>query len=136
MKGLDTNVLVRYLTWDHPEQAERAAEVLEGAAVGGEPLFVSPLVMCELVWVLESAYDFERNQVLDTLESLLRTAQLEFAETDVLWLALGDARKGHGDFSDYVVGRRAAMAGCDRTYTFDQGLATSTLFEVLWAVFP
>jgi predicted nucleic-acid-binding protein len=131
VKGLDTNVLVRYLTWDHRAQSARAAEVMEAAAQGGDPLFISPLVMCELVWVLETAYGYERDEVLDTLESLLRAAQLEFGEKDVLWLALGDARRDAGDFSDYVMGRRAASAGCDLTYTFDQGLTNSTLFKVL-----
>lgn len=131
MRGLDTNVLVRYLTWDDPDQAERAAGLVESAADAGEPLFVGPLVVCELVWVLEAAYGLERGAALDVVETVLRTAQLEFGDKDVLWQALGDARRGSADFSDYVIGRRAAAAGCDRTVTFDRVLAESPLFELL-----
>lgn len=131
MKGLDTNVLVRYLTWDHPDQAERAASVIESVADTGEPLFVGSLVVCELVWVLEGAYGLDRAVVLDVVETVLRTAQLELGNKDVLWRALGDARRGSADFSDYVIGRRAADAGCDHTVTFDRALGGSPLFEVL-----
>lgn len=131
MKGLDTNVLVRYLTWDDAEQAERAARLIDSAAEAGEPLFVGPVVMCELVRVLEGAYGLERGTTLDTVETLLRTAQLEFGDKDVLWKALGDARRGPADFADYMVGRQAAAAGCDHTVTFDRGLRESDLFEVL-----
>lgn len=131
MKGLDTNVLVRYLTWDDPDQAERAASVIESAAETGEPLFAGSLVVCELVWVLEGAYGLDRAAVLDVVETVLRTAQLDFDDKDVLWQALGDARRGAADFSDYVIARRGADAGCEHTVTFDRALAASPLFEVL-----
>jgi len=131
VKGLDSNVLVRYLTWDDAEQADRAAAVIDSAIQAGDPLFVSAVVVCELVWVLESAYGLPRGEVLDTVETVLRAAQLDFDDKDVLWQALADARGGAGDFSDYVIGRRAAAAGCDHTVTFDRVLEGSPLFEVL-----
>ena len=76
MKGLDTNVLVRYLTQDHQKQAQLAAREIEGAAAKGEKLAIQPLVLCELVWVLESAYDFHKPQIVAVLDSIMRTAQL------------------------------------------------------------
>lgn len=131
MRGLDTNVLVRYLIWDDPDQAGRAADLIESAAEEGEPLFIGPLVMCELVWVLEGAYGLDRGEVLDTVEAILRTAQFELGDKDVLWLALGDARRGPADFADYVIGRRAKAAGAEHTVTFDGAVAESPLFEVV-----
>ncbi len=131
MRGLDTNVLVRYLTWDDPDQAERAAGVIESAVGEGERLFIGPLVICELVWVLEGAYGLDRDEVLDTVEAVLRTAQFNLGDKDVLWLALGDARRGPAGFADYVIARRAKAAGSDHTVTFDRGLADSSLFEVI-----
>ncbi len=131
MRGLDTNVLVRYLTLDDADQAAAATEVIEDAARAGEPLFVSSVVLCEVVWVLEAAYRLGRGQILGTLDTLLRTAQLHFEDKDVLWHALADYREGRGDFADYVIGRSAAAAGCTSTVTFDRSLASSALFEVL-----
>ena len=129
MIGLDTNVLVRYLTLDEPRQAEIATQVIESATTVGEPLFVSTVVMCEVVWVLERGYRFDRAQVEHAIDALLRTAQLHFREKDLLLAALADYRGGSGDFADYVIGRDAAAEGCSRTVTFDRALAPSPLFE-------
>ena len=53
MLAIDTNVIVRYLTADHPEQASRARALVDGAAV-----FVPVTVILESEWVLRSAYGF------------------------------------------------------------------------------
>ena len=131
MIGLDTNLLVRYLTLDDPRQAKTATTVIEAATTAGEPLFVSTVVMCEVVWVLERGYRFDRAQVEQTVDALLRTAQLHFREKDLLLAALADYRSGSGDFADYVIGRDAAAEGCSRTVTFDRALESSPLFEVV-----
>ncbi len=131
MIGLDTNLLVRYLTLDDPRQAKIATAVIEAATTAGEPLFVSTVVMCEVVWVLERGYRFDRAQVEQTVDALLRTAQLHFREKDLLLAALADYRSGSGDFADYVIGRDAAAEGCSRTVTFDRALESSPLFEVV-----
>ncbi len=74
MIGLDTNVVVRYLTQDDPVQAARATEAIEDAADRDDRLFLSGAVLCELVWVLESAYGYERAEVTEVVERVLRTA--------------------------------------------------------------
>ena len=56
MIGLDTNVIVRYLLQDDAAQARVASAVIESAAGRGERLRQTAVTMCELVWVLESAY--------------------------------------------------------------------------------
>ena len=131
MIGLDTNLLVRYLTLDDPRQAKIATEVIEAATTAGEPLFVSTVVMCEVVWVLERGDRFDRAQVEQAVDALLRTAQLHFREKDLLLAALADYRSGSGDFADYVIGRDAAAEGCSRTVTLDRALESSPLFEVV-----
>ncbi|NCC49634.1 MAG: PIN domain-containing protein [Spartobacteria bacterium] len=73
VKGLDTNILVRYLVQDHPKQFAAARRELESSAQSGERFVISPFVLCELVWVLETAYDCSKEDVVDTLEQVLRT---------------------------------------------------------------
>jgi predicted nucleic acid-binding protein len=68
MKGLDTNVLVRYLTQDDPKQAALAAKVFEEAAAKEEKMLLHALVFCELIWVLETAYEFAKEDILKVLE--------------------------------------------------------------------
>ena len=131
MIGLDTNVLVRYLTQDDPRQARKAAKFLEEGAERGESFFITSVAMCELVWVLESSYGLRRTESAKVLEQLLRTAQFRFENTDQLWLALGDYRRGKGDFADYLIGRLGSAADCEQTATFDRSLGNNDLFLVL-----
>jgi predicted nucleic-acid-binding protein len=130
MKGLDTNVLVRYLTQDEPRQAAIAEREISEAVRGGESLLVQPIVLCELVWVLESAYDVTRMEVAATLERILRTAQFEIPQKETAWGALTDYRTGKGDFADYFIGRANADAGADVTLTFDRALKGSSRFRL------
>jgi len=76
MTGLDTNVLVRYLTQDDPAQARKALRAIEDAASKGEDLFVANIVVCELVWVLETSYGYGRAEIIPVLEKILRTRLL------------------------------------------------------------
>jgi predicted nucleic-acid-binding protein len=131
MIGIDTNVLVRYLTEDDPAQARRAAAVIEEARSGRRRLLIQPVVLCELVWVLESAYELPREEVAGILDRILRTAQFEVPAKELAWRAWEDYRDGAGDFADYLIGHANAEAGVSRTVTFDRGLQKSPLFQVL-----
>ena len=131
MKGLDTNVLVRYLTQDDPKQSAIATKVIEEAAVREEKMLVHPIVFCELIWVLETAYGFPKADILKILERILRTAQFEFSEKDLLWVALADYRSGKGDFSDYYLGRANERAGAGVTLSFDRSLKGDARFQIL-----
>ena len=102
MTGLDTNVLLRYLLRDEPSQAVRASRELER----DERFLVGSVVLCELVWVLETGYGFSRVEIAETLEKILATAQFEIEGKDVAQMALDDFRRSPADFSDCLVGRR------------------------------
>ena len=121
MIGLDTNILVRYLVEDDAAQASKAAHLIETRCTEDAPGFVNRVVLCELVWVLESAYDYPRATVAATLEGLLRTAELEVDASDAAWPALAAYRRGGVGFSDALIGRLNRTAGCDGTASFDKG---------------
>jgi predicted nucleic-acid-binding protein len=127
--GLDTNVLVRYLTQDDPAQAAKASRVIEAASPGS--LFISAIVLCELVWVLEDVYRHGRAELATVLEKILLTSQFAFEEKDLLWKALTDYRQRKGDFSDHVIGHLGTRAGCEYSLTFDRGLKDSATFKLL-----
>jgi predicted nucleic-acid-binding protein len=131
MTGLDTNVLVRYLTQDDPAQTKKATALVEEAAAKDDRMLVHPVVLCELVWVLETAYDFTREEVVPVLDRILRTAQFEIPEKEVVWSAWNDYRLGKGDFADYLIGRANERLGVQYTVTFDRGLDGCSRFKVL-----
>ncbi len=122
MIGLDTNVLVRYLVEDDREQNRLAAQLFETALRRGTQLFVSQIVLCELVWVLDAGYGFPRAQVIDLLDSLLRARQLRIEDSDAVREALDRFAQGAADFADYVVLVHAKAAGSERVASFDRNL--------------
>lgn len=127
MTGLDTNVLVRYLVGDDPVQTARARRELER----DERFLVDSVVICELVWVLESGYGFSRAEIAGALERILAIAQFEIEGKDLALSALDDFRGSTADFSDCLLGRRNRAAGASETLTFDRSLRGLAGFRVL-----
>ena len=130
-RGLDTNVIVRYLTQDDPVQSRKANSIIEGTLAKGGSCYVSVVVLCEIVWVLRGAYGFARKAVLLALDRILETAGFLVEDRDFVQDALEGFRRGRGDFADYVVGVRNRAAGCRTTVTFDRSLEGSELFSIL-----
>jgi predicted nucleic-acid-binding protein len=131
MVGIDTNVLVRYLVRDDKKQAERASAYIKHAADAGERFFINRIVLCELVWVLESAYQFSRGEIAGALEKMLGIKQFEIDSKDVVRQAIQDYHRNKGDLADHLIGRFNHSMGCDRTITFDRDLKNSPVFEIL-----
>lgn len=67
MIAVDTNVLVRFVTNDHPEQGQRSRLLLRRA----ESVYISRTVLLETEWVLRGAYKFDRRTILAALEGVL-----------------------------------------------------------------
>ena len=131
MTGLDTNVLVRYLTEDDPVQARRAADLITTVTARGGKCFISAVVLCELTWVLRGAYDVSRNDVSIALDQILATSQFVVGDKDVVRRALEAYRHGRADFADYVIGAMNGQAGCTKTATFDRRLRQAHGFQIL-----
>ena len=131
MIGVDTNVLVRYITQDDPRQSKMAERAIEKAVAGGAKVLVQPIVLCELVWVLESAYRYGKSEIIAVIEQVMRTVQFEIADKDVIWKALEDFSGGAVDFSDYLIGRANERAGAQTTLTFDRSLKGCHRFTLL-----
>ena len=119
MLGLDTNVLVRYIVQDDPDQATAAERLIEGCCTAQAPGYVSVLVLVELVWVLTSAYEYEKAAVIPVVRQLLRTAELAVEDRRTVWAALREFESGGADFADYLIAHRNHARGCTQTCTFD-----------------
>jgi predicted nucleic-acid-binding protein len=71
--AVDTNVLVRYLTWDDEGQAIEAARAIEGA----DAIVVPTIVLCELVWVLKRAHRYTGRELIDILRRFVAIRAVE-----------------------------------------------------------
>ena len=80
MLGVDTNVIVRYLTRDDQPQYERVRRLIDREVTKGEPVLVSLLVLLETEWVLRSRYEMAKSDIVATFSALLDTADLTFED--------------------------------------------------------
>jgi predicted nucleic-acid-binding protein len=120
--ALDTNVLVRFLVEDDAAQMERARRLLQAAVDSNSSCYVSDVVMCEVVWVLERSYKFRRTEISQVLGRLLRARSLTLSSSERLARALEAYVAGRGDFADYLIREHARASGCEAVATFDGNL--------------
>jgi predicted nucleic-acid-binding protein len=130
MIGLDTNVLVRYLTHDDPAQAAAAMKVMNSLSFDS-PGFLSLIVITELVWVLAISYRYQKREIEQVLENLLRSRELVIERADIVSQASRAFRAGRADFADYLIERCGHAAECEFTLTFDQKAATVSGMRLL-----
>ena len=123
MIGLDTNVLVRYLTHDDPAQAAAAMKVMNSLSFDS-PGFLSLIVITELVWVLAISYRYQKREIEQVLENLLRSRELVIERADIVSQASRAFRAGRADFADYLIERCGHAAESEFTLTFDKKAAT------------
>lgn len=110
----DTNLLVRVLLNDDPEQAARARDELRSAS----SIILTTPMLCELAWVLSRTYGFPNDQIATALRTLTASDTSLFDEPTVTaGLAMLDAG---GDFADGVIARLGAAAGSEIFVSFDK----------------
>ena len=130
MKGIDTNILVRYLVGDDPAQFRVASRLIELDCSAREPGFVNHVVLVELVWVLESAYRIARPAIVQALAALLSTSQLSIEHPEDARAALREYQDG-ADFADSLIAAANTRAGCEYTATFDRRAAHRKGFRLI-----
>ena len=126
MIGLDTNVLVRYLTQDDAKQFQEASALLLGLEKHQQSAYLSTVTLCETVWVLARAYKIDRAQIVEMFGKLLDTRLFVIEDKDAVREVVDLYRAGKGDFADYLVGVRARTAGSVTVATFDEALHAHT----------
>jgi len=118
MRAVDTNVLVRLVIGDDPEQVR----VAERFAASGA--WASHLALAEAAWVLDSVYGRTAEQVATALDTLLNHKDLTLQDPDVVAAALQQFREHPAlGFSDCLVLEIARKAGHLPLGTFDRNLA-------------
>jgi predicted nucleic-acid-binding protein len=119
MIGLDTNIVVRYLTHDDPAQTAKAIELFASFSEDA-PGFLSLIVLVESVWVLERSYGFKKDEIAHTVETFLRGREVVVERAELVSQALRSFSSTGVDFSDCLIERCGHAAECKYTATFDR----------------
>jgi predicted nucleic-acid-binding protein len=129
--GIDANVLIRLLVRDHDGQLTAAERFVNANCSGDDPGYVSRIVIAEIAWVLKDVYDYDRTEIVGAIRGVLNISQLEIDSADEVHAAVADYEKGAAGFTDCLVARLNASAGCEYTVTFDRKAAKLDAFELL-----
>ena len=131
MIGIDTNVLVRYLTQDDAGHSKVATRFIEQVISPDNPGLITGITLCELVWVLSDCYAADQARIQAVIEGLLSSKQLNIESPELVWGALRDWTEFGADFSDALIGRLVLAQGGASTVTFDRAASKLPGFQLL-----
>ncbi|MDO9318852.1 MAG: type II toxin-antitoxin system VapC family toxin [Gammaproteobacteria bacterium] len=120
MIGLDTNIIIRYLTQDDPEQARAVNALFETILTPQTPGLITLITLVEVVWVLESCYEQPTAAIEAVILGLLTTRKLQVENAAAVYLALENFSHGTADFSDALIVASARQMRCESIVTFDR----------------
>jgi len=118
--GIDTNILIRYLTQDDPVQSAKATELMERRLTERNRGFVTVVTVAETVCVLDSVYGLTNVELANTVERILQAEALLVQNEQEVFAAAATLKSGIGTFSDALIGELGRWAGCRVTLTFDR----------------
>lgn len=117
---VDANVILRFLTKDPPSMAEASLRIFEEAKSGKISLLVIPIIVAEVVWVLESFYEYPKEKIAETMTQFLSCEELEVESLDLLLEALNLYYEKNLDFADALLATSALRKRIPTVYSFDQ----------------
>lgn len=115
---LDTNVLIRHLTGDPPEQARRAGTYLERA----DELLLPDLIVAEVVYVLESFYEIARVRVAELVRAIIVFPGIIVVDEPLLLRALEVYEVERIDFAEAYLVASAEASGVETIASFDRAI--------------
>jgi len=132
--GIDTNILLRWLVDEDVTGPDTAGQMdlVERAVLGGkETCFANSVVVAETLWVLAYPLKQPKSVLLEIVDRLLHSYNVEVSDRAAMARALEAFRSGKAGFVDHLIGELNAAAGCRTTLTFDKSAAKSSRFTLL-----
>lgn len=115
---LDTNILIRHLTGDPSEQARRATALLAAA----DELLLPDLIVAEIVFVLESFYELERERVAELVRAVIGFQPVVVVDMPLLLRALEVYEVDRVDFAEAYLVASAEASGVGKIASFDRSI--------------
>ena len=118
MKGIDTNILLRYLLRDDEQQYQKALSLFK--ETGSDQFFVNLVVVTEVWWVLDHIYNYNKEDLIATFEILLQSKEIVFQEAESILKALNTYKTSNIEFEDCLINHLNQDIHQSITYTFDK----------------
>ncbi len=117
---IDTSVILRILVKDDEAKRKAAERLLLEAGRKDISLYIPPVTLLEIVWVLEKFYKLNRIAIRDLVEAILNTRGLKCEQDAVFRNALKLYTEKNIKFADAVMGYWGLERGISTVYTYDE----------------
>ena len=121
MIALDTNAIIRVLIEDDEIQARTVQSIISDAELNGRRILILSEVVIETVWVLESAYHCDNQEISMMVENLLSAPTFFLPDSTVIRRALKQYKKD-ADFADLLIVGQAKHHKARKLFSFDRKL--------------
>lgn len=122
MIGIDTNILIHYLTQDDIDRAQVAEHILNNYATSPNSLFINNIVFCKLTSTLEQEYKYDKEEICRLIKQMLSTKEFAFENQKLLWQALNQYTQNKIDFSTALITEINKEFNCSKSLTMDSPL--------------
>jgi predicted nucleic-acid-binding protein len=126
--ALDTNILLRYIVRDEPEQTAKATLFIEGNLSEDLRGYISLPVIWELSWSLRKTYALPTDKIVEAVSALLEIKQFDVQEPEIVRQAIANQTAGIADMIIHLIGQ---ANGCSKTVTLDKKFARLKGVELL-----
>ncbi len=121
--GIDTNVLLRLLVDDNPEQ--RQAVLKFGERLGKDyDGFVTLISLVEMDWALRKQYGYTKQESVAAIRRIVRIRGVDIQSPDTVVRTLQSVENGDGELADVMIAHLSLDAGCDHVVTLDRKAAS------------
>jgi predicted nucleic-acid-binding protein len=121
MIALDTNAIIRVLIEDDKIQARTVQSIINEAEFEGRRILILSEVIIETIWVLESVYQCDNQEISMMVENLLSAPTFFLPDSVVIRKALKQYKKD-GDFADLLIVGQAKHHKARKLFSFDRKL--------------
>lgn len=117
---IDTNILIRLIVKDDDIKRKAIEKLLQRAAQKKITLYVLPVAIMEIVWVLEKIYKLDRKIIREFIEAVLNTPEIKCDMDDVFRMAIQLYEEKNIKFADAVMGCWGLEKDISTVYTYDE----------------
>jgi len=117
---IDTSAILRLLTKDDENKSKAVGKLIKESGNKGITLYLLPVTVLEIVWVLEKVYKLDRKTIREIVEATLNTPQMKCYLENVFRKALIAYETKNIKFADAVMGYWGIEEGLSTVYTYDE----------------
>lgn len=117
---IDTSVILRLLVRDDEEKGNVCAKLIREAKHADITLYILPVTVLEIVWVLEKVYKYGKKEIRDIVEAILNTPELKCEIEQVFRKALVSYEGKNVKFADAILGYWGLERGIKTVFTNDE----------------